>query len=385
MWSHTMFSYVFWARYRCALDALWLIARVVDVAAPPDGAKPVEGDGVIVRPVPYYRGPVGYALRWASVRRAVAEAVEPGDAVILRVPSFVADPLWYALRRRRQPYAVEVVGDPWEVFGAGGVGGPLRPVLRQYFTRQLRAQCASAVAASYVTSEYLQRRYPCPGYTAAISTVELAPDAPPTRIGARDDRPPRRLLFVGSLEQPYKGADVLLRALARLEDSVRLTVVGDGACRPALERLAADLGVAARVSFVGKVPAGEAVRARMDDADLFVLPSRTEGLPRVLIEAMARGLPCIATPVGGIPELLSSDDLVPVGDDVALAARIRQVLDDPGRLESTSRRNVVKAGEFAAPVLQARRDAFYAEVKAATLKVRVDETAGARLPASRST
>lgn len=71
------------------------------------------------------------------------------------------------------------------------------------------------------------------------------------------------------------------------------------------------LGVADRVTFVGTVPAGAAVRAHLDAADLVVVPSRTEGLPRALIEAMARGLPAVGTTVGGIPELLADVDLVP--------------------------------------------------------------------------
>jgi glycosyltransferase involved in cell wall biosynthesis len=79
----------------------------------------------------------------------------------------------------------------------------------------------------------------------------------------------------------------------------------------------------------------------------------------VLVEAMARGLPCVATSVGGIPELLESGDLVPPNDPDALAAKIRQALDSPERLDSMSVRNLAKAQEFRPELLAQRRTEFY--------------------------
>ena len=176
-----------------------------------------------------------------------------------------------------------------------------------------------------------------------------------------------RLVVVGSLAQPYKGIDVLLRAAARCIAAGRLVetvVVGDGKYRSELERLAVELGLENRVTFTGNLPAGAAVGTILDSADLFVLPSRTEGLPRALIEAMARALPCIASDVGGIPELLSPEDLVPAGDVAALAAATLGALGDPARLAAMSARNLAKATEFHHDALSARRRAFYGNLRA---------------------
>lgn len=85
---------------------------------------------------------------------------------------------------------------------------------------------------------------------------------------------------------------------------LELRFIGDGGYRSTLTKMASDQGIADRVKFLGWLAAGPAVRAELDRADLFVLPSRTEGLPRALVEAMARGLPCIGSTAGGIPELL---------------------------------------------------------------------------------
>jgi glycosyltransferase involved in cell wall biosynthesis len=126
------------------------------------------------------------------------------------------------------------------------------------------------------------------------------------------DQPGERLLTVGTLTEK-KGHAYLLEAMARLHDERELTleIVGDGELRGALAQRARRLGLGDAVRFHGERPKEE-VAELMRAADLFVLPSLFENLPCVLIEAMASGLPAVATSVGDVPEL--------VGDPRALAA-----------------------------------------------------------------
>lgn len=101
-----------------------------------------------------------------------------------------------------------------------------------------------------------------------------------------------RIAFVGTLEVPYKNLDVLIAALARCVRAgldAELAIIGSGRRAPVFESIARDLAVSDRLTFLGTVPAGEAIRKQLDASDLFVLPSRQEGMPRALIEAMARG------------------------------------------------------------------------------------------------
>jgi glycosyltransferase involved in cell wall biosynthesis len=147
---------------------------------------------------------------------------------------------------------------------------------------------------------------------------------------------------------------------------ITLVLVGEGRHRPELESLSASLSLSGRVAFTGELPGVEAVRRVLASSDLFVHPSRAEGLPRVVIEAMAQALPCIATTAGGTPELLPPDDMVQPGDAVGLASKIRSVLADPERLSRMSARNLVKAREYHRSVLQARREELFRHVRLCT-------------------
>ena len=113
------------------------------------------------------------------------------------------------------------------------------------------------------------------------------------------------LLFVGMLV-PVKGLDVLLTALARVQTPCHCVLVGDGEERQALARQAIELGIEERVQLVG-ARAHDEIPTWMAAADLFVLPSRSEGRPNVVLEAQACGLPVVATRVGGTPELVCPD------------------------------------------------------------------------------
>lgn len=369
VWSW-FFNYAFWARYLEVFDAVRVMARVRDVSGAAAVARRADGDRVAFVPMPFYHGPVQYLRQSGAVRAAIRAGVRRDDAVILRSGQ-MGNCLAQVLRKDRHPYAMELIGDPYDVFAPGANIHPLRPFLRWWYPRQIRRLCQEAAAVAYVTEFALQQRYPA--HTSAFSThyssIELNNDA--LVSAPRSIRTPvRNLLTIGTMDQPYKGHDVLLRALASAvrngETNLTLTIAGDGRFRPSLEGLTRKLRMADRVAFLGQVGAGGPVRAQLDQADLFVLPSRTEGLPRALIEAMARAMPCVSTTVGGTPELLSPEDRVPAGDALSLARKLAEVVRDVPRLNRMSTRNLAKAREYRLEILQERRPQFYRHIKKAT-------------------
>lgn len=389
VWSDGTSLSRFWDRYLQIFDGVSVVARLNDVKRPSDRYVRVDCPGVSFLEVPYYVGPTQYGTRLLRVRNAIESLDCSNSAVIMRVPSLLATHLSRKLRRTGQPFGVEVVGDPFDVFAPGAISHPLRPLFRWIFSRQLREQCRSASAAAYVTRYTLQRRYPCRAVSVGISDVELASkdtlgtdvlsthfssvglDAKAFALNPIADRSLNRikLLTIGSLEQPYKGVQHLISAVdicCRQGLDASLTVVGDGRYRPTLTKQVTALGLEDRVKFVGTLPAGERVRAEIDRSDLFVLASLTEGLPRVIIEAMARARPCIATSVGGIPELLAPQDIVQPADPEALAAKILEVSSNPERMAEMAARNLAVAYEFDDSVLTRRRNAFYSHLRDVT-------------------
>jgi glycosyltransferase involved in cell wall biosynthesis len=137
------------------------------------------------------------------------------------------------------------------------------------------------------------------------------------------------IVSVGRLA-PMKGFGVLLEALTEVDGS-RLTLVGDGPERAALEATARRLGLTGRVRFTGALGAG-AVTDLLHQADVFCLPSFAEGVPVVLMEAMAARVPVVTTAIMGIPELVADGEagrLVPPGRPAPLAAALRELAGDP--------------------------------------------------------
>ncbi len=156
----------------------------------------------------------------------------------------------------------------------------------------------------------------------------------PERYGAAPrDRFSRHVLFVGRLTA-VKGVPLLLEAFARVRAAypdARLTLVGDGPERATLQAQAAALGLIETAHFAGYCDQEEVV-ALLSEADMLVLPSFAEGLPVVLMEALASRIPVIATPVAGVSELVRDGEtglLVPPGDVNGLVAALDRLLSDP--------------------------------------------------------
>lgn len=173
-----------------------------------------------------------------------------------------------------------------------------------------------------------------------IDAAEFAP------LPARNPSPPPNILCVGRLA-PEKGQSLLLEAMAALNASgfpLHLTLVGDGPDRNFLERRAAELGIGGRVEFAGWIDEAR-LMGLYASTDVFVLPSLAEGIPMVLIEAMAMQIPCVAPCIAGIPELIESGVhgmLYSVADVNELSSQLRTLLQSPDLMERIGRQARVR-------------------------------------------
>ncbi|MBP9143731.1 MAG: glycosyltransferase [Thermoanaerobaculia bacterium] len=209
------------------------------------------------------------------------------------------------------------------------------------------------------------------GIDAADLRARSAADLPAVRaaLAARSDqqgegRAP--LLIAGGRLTRQKGLDLLLEALPAAvarHPGLVLWIAGEGPERPALAAQAARLGLASRVRFLGE--RGD-LAALFSAADAFVLPSRSEGSPYVLLEAMALGLPVVAAAVGGVTTMLADGDrglLVRAGEPRELAGALLRLLENPddARRQAEAARQAI-AGPLSAACMVEATAAFYAEV-----------------------
>lgn len=189
------------------------------------------------------------------------------------------------------------------------------------------------------------------------------PDVSLTRLETQTRDGPAVMGTVGRLDR-LKGFDLLVRALARLPD-VTAVVIGDGSERAALEALSRELGVDDRIEFLGW---RQDPRAYLATLDIFVLPSRSEGFPLAIVEAMLAGLPVVATDVGSVAEAVAHEEtglLVPADDVEALTAAIRRLADEPAlraRLGSEAHKRALD--RFTASVMAREFEQLYEELLA---------------------
>jgi len=284
VWTRGPFGYSLWSRYLDVYDHLWIAARVEEVADPGEQRIRADGRGVSFMSVPSYVGPWQYLQRAKGVQAGLTAALRRPQSVLLRAPSHLATCAERVLRRAGRPFGVFVTGDPYDALAPGATRHPLRGLFRRWFRLALRRQCRAACSAAYVTERFLQSRYPPPpGHLpATFSDVELAPEAFAPQSRVLQPRKAFGVVWVGGMDHLYKAPDVLLAAAARCRKTgldLELTLVGGGRYQSGLEAQARGLGLARHVRFRGQLARPAEIRAELDRADLFVLPSRQEGLP----------------------------------------------------------------------------------------------------------
>jgi glycosyltransferase involved in cell wall biosynthesis len=219
-----------------------------------------------------------------------------------------------------------------------GYFGRITSATYRYLERRLAAITDCLIGVSEATVDDLVRlRVASREHFRAIPiALDLAPfgnSGPETAVALPRPwgvgEPEILAAYVGRLV-PIKRVDLILRAVAearRQESPIRLVVAGDGECRPELERLAGELGLADSVEFLGYVSDANTVVAA---ADVAILASDNEGTPVALIEAAAAGRPAVATAVGGVPEVVvpGAGILVPRGNYAALADGLNRLARD---------------------------------------------------------
>lgn len=364
-----VYGYSYFERYLSVFPCLRLIAHVE--SASDEKTKSmlrVDGPGIEVYEVPFPHGKLDYIKKYYSIARRLKHSVEGCEAAILRIPDQLAFQLFPILKKNNIPVGVEVTSNSWDLFERGSIKSFFRPILRVLWDYQQKAVCKKADATSYVTKTAIQKRYPPSNRKNTFSTDYSSVDTGFCKPIKRDYglKPLNSLSCLhisGGIAGKGKGHKELIESAVLLKAkgiTLDINLVGNGTLDTDIEETINKNAI--KVTKFGHLN-HEEIASLMNETDLFVFPSYREGLPRVVIEAMANGMPCVGTNISGIAELLDKDVLVPLKDSDALAKKIESLAKNPIQLTLQSERNIKAAAVYSPSVLKAKRIAFYEFIK----------------------
>ena len=225
--------------------------------------------------------------------------------------------------------------------------------------------------ALYVTDEYLQDKYPNKAYCVSCSNVDLFPSSEEI-LSNRNSKIDNLMVdervdvgMIGGLGSSYKGFDVAIDSIALLVDkypNLYFSIVGSGNSDK-WEKYARKKNVYNHVKFLGSIESGSKILNWLDSIDVYIQPSKTEGLPRATIEAMSRGCPVVGSDAGGIPELIDVKYVHKKGSHRELAKMIDKLLSNKYEMRVQSKNNFEKSHDFSMEILKRRRDLFWSHVR----------------------
>jgi glycosyltransferase involved in cell wall biosynthesis len=326
----------------------------------------IRGIRVVRAPVPSRRpGPAGPAsmLAFAASAFPAARRLAGASDIVHAHFTIPAGLLALLLRRTgKRPYLVTLPGSDVPGYSE-------RPYSRLYgLTRPLVRAVWRGASQIVAVSEDLKRSALRIDPGASVEVIPSGVDAKRFAPPPDGERTAGRILLVGRLMR-LKGQSVFLRALARVrkqwDGHLLAQIVGGGSDLENLRETSSRLGLSDIVEMPGFV-GDEGLPGRYAQAALFVMPSLNDAAPLAILEAMASGLPVVASAVGGIPEALPAGGalLVPPGDEEALAGAILQLLSDPARAAAMGRENRTAATRYDWDVIAGRYGRLYEQAAA---------------------
>lgn len=367
-----VYNYEFFKRYLAVFEQLRLVAHVE--AASYEKVKNmlcVSGSNLEVFEMPFPHGKMEYLKSALIIQKKVCDSITGCDAALLRVPDPLAFQIFPKLKQMNVPVALEVTSDPLELYSSAGGKYPMRLFIKWSHYFALRRCCRKADCVSYVTKSYLQSVYPSGVCESDLDRFETYY----TDAGIQENclykenriinRQIRLLHVSGSLAGKVKGHKELVEAFVEMRNrgyNIGLTLVGAGALDNDIYEMLDKSGFINDVNFTGLLDA-EQLSKVYSQADIFVFPSYREGLPRVVVEAMSWGLPCICTDIPGCRELLEESDLVPLRNVSILVNKLENLLLNPDQLYCKSMRNLNEAKLYNVHIVEQKQKYFYSRLR----------------------
>ncbi|SFH07597.1 Glycosyltransferase involved in cell wall bisynthesis [Desulfotomaculum arcticum] len=360
------FDNEFFNRYLNIFDKFDIIARETKIDFEEAIKTPTVNEKVDFISISNY-----VQLKSSFIRDNIDRKINESDCVIVRLPSILG---LYAIRsakKHNKPYLIEVVGCPWDAFWQQNI---YKKLIAPIITILCKKAIYDAGYVVYVTEDYLQNKYPTLGSSISCSNVTL-PSVDEINLRKRIEKIKKldsnKNVIIGTcstVDALYKGQQYMIEAIARLKSKgykIEYQLVGGG--DPSfLKSIAKKFGVEDDVRFLGKLKHAD-VFTWLDQIDIYVQPSRTEGLPRSVIEAMSRGCPVFGSNAGGIPELIDNEFVFKKGNVDGICNVYKKFTYEV--MKNHALLNYKNSKKYLQSVLYERRISFFKEfIKGAVLK-----------------
>lgn len=363
VYCNTTITNEMFERYFSVVDKLYVVIRTFKL----DGTyqelnlnKVETGECLRIIEMPNINSPKGLIFKKKS-EKLIERYIKEADLIFLRIPSVLSDMAARLCIKFGKKYLVEVGGCSWDSYSNHGLLGKL---IAPYMFFSQKHTVRNASYATYVTNRWLQNRYPTNAESISASNVYLK-EFNIQKIQERIERYKKhnpsiyRIGTIASYDVRYKGQEYIIQAIARLKKRgiiIEYDLVGAG--DPTfLSALAKKSNVDNQIHFVGRL-VHDKIWEWLDTIDIYAQPSKQEGLPRAVIEAMNRGCLAIGSDVAGIPELLEDDMIFQKGNIQEISNVILKLLNEPNH-EKRIWRNFNKSRDFEISLLQQSRQKIF--------------------------
>lgn len=356
---------VLWNRYLKHFDELTVIGRL-KIEDDTSRFNRAEADKVTFNLFNDVCGGADYFKKRKKIEKKLKKEINQHYVVIMRFPATISIFAAQYCNKNNIPYVAEVVGCSWD--GNWNYGGLAPKIVAPYSFFQMKKAVKNASAAIYVTKDFLQKRYPSNTEIKANASNVILNEVDDSILSTRISKISQmkmdgfHLGIIGNLSVKYKGYDVLLKAVDKLPNPLKkqitISFVGGGD-QTYLRSLINSYGLHNQTVIVGKLKSGAEIFNFIDTLDLYVHPSKQEGLPRVVIEAMSRACPVLASSVAGTPELISKSCIHKPGDSIKLSNDISNLLLDKEELKQLAKINIESSKNYLFKNLEKVREDFF--------------------------
>lgn len=318
--------------------------------------------------IPDFRGPKEMLMKSIKIVSKFRKACSDAEVIFLRGPSMLTIFLYRFIPKNKITSVEFMMGATYFIEDDSFIAKKVNKII----DNEAKKLVKKANATLYVTEEALQKEYPPNAkayedsnddyFTCGVSDVVIEKEYLFERLPMNSESNHFILISVGFMDSYRKGQHILIETVKILKDkgySIELRLIGEGKKKEEFEQLAKRLGLEKEVLFLGKISSRETLFQQLKESDIFLLPSKLEGLPRVIIEALSASLPVIASDVNGNSELVQSELLVQAFEASNYSEKIQELIENPVFYNDISKENYQKALEYLPDKLDLKRRLFF--------------------------